>query len=236
MNPQMVRLKETFYARKNDRKRKNLYSTSQSYRKAESFYRQAAERGNEYAKNALKRIKEKLVEEEELYLHQKVENTTYTRVIPFGENYIVKRKYLWSFFYEHNTPLLPIEYDYIHCFDGGYAGIQKNGLWGLADSMGTIAIEPQYETLHYLSRHQACDAESGGDKFLVDTNNNIILRVSGKTIKILKTNNWNPQTYTIASFINLCHSTIKGRFKVICVYTKTQRCCINQIIVLSLLT
>ena len=160
--------------------------TSQSYRKAESFYRQAAEKGYEYAKNALKRIKEKLVEEEELYLHQKVGNMTYTRVIPFGENYIVKRNCLWGIIDEHNTPLLPIEYEYIHCYKSGYAGIQKNDLWGLADSMGTITIEPQYETLQYLSKHQVCDVGSGGDRFLVDINNNVILRVSGKTVEFYR--------------------------------------------------
>ena len=161
---------------------KGLGST-QSYRKAASFYRQAAEKGNEYAKNALKRIIEKEEEEELFYSHQKVGDMTYARVIPFGENYIVKRHCLWGIVDEHNTPLLPLEYEYIQCYEGGYAGIQKNDLCGLADSMGTIIIEPQYEMLRYLSQHQACDVEQGGDRFLVDINNNVILRVRGKTIK-----------------------------------------------------
>ena len=106
----------------------------QSYRKADSFYRQAAERGDEYAKNALKRIREKVEEEDLLYHRQKVENMAYARVIPFGQNYIVKNKGMWGIVDKHNTPLLPIEYDYINCYDGGYAGIQKNDMWGLANA------------------------------------------------------------------------------------------------------
>ena len=148
----------------------------QSYRKADSFYRQAAERGDEYAKNALKRIREKVEEEELLYHRQKVEDMTYARVIPFGQNYIVKNKGMWGIVDKHNTPLLPIEYDYIHCYDGGYVGIQKNDLWGLANEEGIVSIEPRYETLRYLSKHHACEVGMGDDIFLVD----VILAVTGE--------------------------------------------------------
>lgn len=154
----------------------------QSYRKADSFYRQAAERGDEYAKNALKRIREKVEEEDLLYHRQKVEDMTYARVIPLGQNYIVKNKGMWGIVNKHNTPLLPIEYEYIHCYNGGYVGIQKNDLWGLANEEGTVSIEPQYETLRYLSKHHACEVGMGDDIFLVDVNNHVILRVSGKTV------------------------------------------------------
>lgn len=166
----------------------NGIGTPKSYIKAASFYTKASENGNEYAKNALKRIEEK-VREEEFYksikftTRQKVGNMTYARVIPLGKNYIVKRKGLWGIVNKHNTELLPMEYTRVHWFDGGYAGIEKNKKWGLVNCEGTITIEPQYESLHYLSQHNACDVESGNDRFLVDTNNHVIMRVKGKTVR-----------------------------------------------------
>lgn len=165
----------------------NGVGTTQSYLKAESYYSKAAEKGNEYAKKALERIKEK-VEDEKFYksikfsTRQKVGNESYARVIPFGKNYIVKRKGLWGIVDRNNTIVLPIEYTRVHWFDRDYAGIQKNKLWGLVNNKGTITIEPQYELLQYDSQHQACDVECGEDGFLVDVNNNIIMRVPEKNV------------------------------------------------------
>lgn len=166
----------------------NGIGTSKSYISADAFYKQAAEKGNKYAKKAVERIKEK-VKEEKFYksikftTRRKVKGVTYARVIPFGKNYIVKRNGLWGIVNRNNTPLLPIEYTRVHWFDGGYAGIQKNELWGLVNNKGVITIEPQYDVLLYLSQHNACDVESGNDRFLIDTNNNVIMRVSGKTVR-----------------------------------------------------
>jgi hypothetical protein len=166
----------------------NGVGTSQSYLKAESYYSKAAEKGDEYAKKALERIKEK-VEDEKFYksikfsTRQKVHNVIYARVIPFGKNYIVKRKGLWGIVDRNNTPLLPIEYTSVHWFDKDYAGIRKNKLWGLVNSKGAITIEPQYKLLWYDSLRQTCDVECGEDRFLVDINNNIIMRVPGKTVR-----------------------------------------------------
>ena len=166
----------------------NGIGTSKNYKKADSFYRQAAEKGNEYAKKALERIKER-VKEEEFYksisftTRQKIKDVTYARVIPLGKNYIVKRKGLWGIVDRNNNPLLPIEYSRVHWFDGGFAGIQKNKLWGLANSNGVVTIEPQYDVLQYLSGNKACDVEIGDEEFVVDTDNNTILRVSGKKVR-----------------------------------------------------
>ena len=166
----------------------NGIGISQSFIKAASYYSKAAENGNDLAKKALERIKEK-VEEEKFYksikftTRQKIGNESYARVIPFGKNYIVKRKGMWGIVNKNNLQLLPIEYNSVHWFDGGYAGIQKDRRWGLVNSNGTITIEPQYELLLFNSERQTCDVESGGDRFIVDVNNNVVMRVPGKTVR-----------------------------------------------------
>lgn len=166
----------------------NGIGTSQSYLEAESYYSKAAEKGNEYAKKALERIKEK-VEDEKFYksinfsTRQKFGNESYARLIPFGKNYIVKRKGLWGIVDRNNTHVLPLEYTRVHWFDRDYAGIQKNKLWGLVNNKGTITIDPQYELLQYDSQRQACNVECGEEGFLVDVNNNIIMRVPGKNVR-----------------------------------------------------
>lgn len=166
----------------------NGIGTSQSFVKADFYYSQAAKAGNEYAKKAQERIKEK-VEKEKFYKNikfttqQKIGTEKYARVIPFEKNYIVKRKGLWGIVDKNNNLLLPIEYDSVHWFDGGYAAIQKGKLWGLVDCKGNVTIEPQYVMLQYFSDHKACKVEKDDDVFLVDVYNNVIMKVKGKTIR-----------------------------------------------------
>lgn len=156
--------------------------------KAAEYYKKAAKEGNEYAKKAKERIKEE-VEKEKFYrsikftTRQKIGSENYARVIPFGKNYIVKRKGLWGIVDKKNNQLLPIEYDSVHWFDGGYAAIQKGKLWGLVDDKGNVTIEPQYVMLQYFSDHKACKVENGDDVFLVDVYNNVIMKATGKTIR-----------------------------------------------------
>ncbi len=116
---------------------------------------------------------------------QKIGKESYARVIPFGRNYIVKRKGSWGIVDKNNHLLLPIEYSSVHWFDGQYAGVLKDKRWGLVNSDGTITIEPQYEVLMYDADHQACEVEvdSQGDRFVVDVYNNVIMRVPGKTVR-----------------------------------------------------
>lgn len=166
----------------------NGMGTTQSYVKADFYYSQTAKAGNEYAKKAKERIKEK-VEKEKFYksikftTRQKIGTEMYTRVIPFEKNYIVKLKGLWGVVDKKNNQLLPIEYDSVHWFDGGYAAIQKGKLWGLVDGKGNITIEPQYVMLQYFSDHKACKVEKDDDVFLVDVYNNVIMKATGKAVR-----------------------------------------------------
>lgn len=166
----------------------NGIGTSQSFVKADFYYSQIAKEGNEYAKKAKERIKEK-VEKEKFYrsikftTRQKIGSESYARVIPFGKNYIVKGKDLWGIVDKKNNQLLPIDYDSVHWFDGGYAAIQKGKLWGMVDDKGNVTIEPQYVMLQYFSDHKACKVENGDDVFLVDVYNNVIMKATGKTIR-----------------------------------------------------
>lgn len=164
--------------------------TKKNLRKAEDWYNKAADNGNDYAKKALKRIKEKIEEEEwikslDFSTRQKIKRTFYSRVIPFSKNYIVKQKGLWGIVDKDEHILLPIEYTRVHWFDGGCAGIQINNKWGLVNSDGVITIKPQYDTLHYLSQYNACDVELGGDRYVVDVNGKAILRINGKNVRFL---------------------------------------------------
>ncbi len=166
----------------------NGIGVSRSYKDAEKWYSKAAAKGNKNSKNALKRVKDILEAEEwmkglDFSTRQKVKKNYYSRVIPFGKNYIVKRKGLWGIVDKEENILLPIEYTRVHWFDGGYAGIQTNKKWGLVNRDGVIVIEPQYDILHYLSQHNACDVEREDDRFIVDTNNNPLLRISGKRVR-----------------------------------------------------
>lgn len=166
----------------------NGSGTKKDYKKAEIWYSKAAKEGNKYAQNALKRVKERMEEEEwmkslNFSTRQKIHNTYYSRVIPFGRNYIVKRNRLWGIVDKDNDVLLPICYTRVHWFDGDYAGIQIDNKWGLVNSDGVITIEPQYDILYYLAQHNACDVELGDDRFIVDVYNKPILRVPGKIVR-----------------------------------------------------
>ena len=158
-----------------------------NYKEAVSCYSHAVEEGIKAATEALKRAEEKLWEEEEFKkikfsTRQRIGNTVYSRVIPFGKNYIVKRKGLWGVVDKDEKVLLPIEYTRVHWFEGGYAGIQINNKWGLVKSDGVITIDPQYDTLHYITEFEACEVEANGERFVVDAHNKVVLKLEGETI------------------------------------------------------
>ncbi len=160
----------------------------QNYKKAAEYYTKAADKGNKYAKNALKRIKdyleyEKWIKSLNFSTRRKIKKTFFSRVIPFGKNYIVRRNNAWGIVDDNENILLPIEYAHVHWFEGGFAGIQFNNKWGLVNSKGNITINPQYDQLHYLSQYEVCEVEFEGQKFVVDVNNNNILQVEGKNVR-----------------------------------------------------
>jgi hypothetical protein len=100
----------------------------------------------------------------------------YSRVIPFGDNFIVRRKKLWGIVNKNDNELLPIEYTRVYWFEGGYAGIQRDNLWGLVDTNGQITIFPQYNSLLFYEHNKVCEVELSGKAFIVDVNNKIILK------------------------------------------------------------
>ena len=166
----------------------NGMGINRSLQRAESWFTKAIGNGLNIAKKDLKRVQGKREKEEfmkriNFSTRQKVGNNLYARVIPFGYNYIVKRKGLWGIIDKNNTVLLPIEFTRVHWFDGGFAGIQKNGLWGLVNSLGIVTIEPQYDLLQYYSQYGACEVEMDGELFVVSTDNDTILRIKGKRVE-----------------------------------------------------
>lgn len=159
----------------------NGWGTARSLKDAELWYTKAIEKGLKSTKKDLKRVKEQREKEEFLKsinfsTHQKVGGVIFARVIPFGKNYIVKRKGLWGIVNKKGEEVLPIEYTRVHWFDGGHAGIQKDTLWGLVNNNGEMTIEPQYKILHYLSQYDACEVEDEDHCFVVDSHNNIIMK------------------------------------------------------------
>lgn len=115
-----------------------------------------------------------------------MKKSLYSRIIPIGSNFIVKRKGRWGIVDASDRQQLPIEYTRVHWFEGGYAGIQINGMWGLVDSDGRICISPQYDTIRYYSQHKGCEVEKDGDIFVVDTANNVILHKEGCNVFFIK--------------------------------------------------
>ena len=157
--------------------------------KALEWYRKAAEQGDNEAEEATKRIEELLSKEESQKINystrQKINGIYYSRVIPLGNNYIVSKNRLWGIVDDNNSVLLPIKYTRVHWFEGGFAGIQINNQWGLVNSRGLVIIEPQYDALHYLSQYNACEVEKDGEEYIVDSNNNILLKIEGKATSFL---------------------------------------------------
>ena len=166
----------------------NGLGTNRNLKEAESWYSKAVDNGDKMSKKGLKRVHEKREKEEyvkniSFSTRQKVKGTIYSRVIPLGKNYIVRRKGLWGIVDKNDVVLLPIDYTRVHWFEGGYAGIQIDNKWGLVDSNGLVTIEPQYDTMKYLSQYHACEVEKEGEQFVVDTNNQTILRIEGKHVR-----------------------------------------------------
>lgn len=162
--------------------------TKKNLKEAESWYSKVVDNGNHRAEKDLNRVREEREKEEfmrniNFSTRQKVKRSFYSRVIPLGKNYIVRRKGVWGIIDKNEVVLLPIKYTRVHWFDGGFAGIQVNDKWGLVDSDGHITINPQYDTIKYLSQYHACEVEKDGDQFVIDTNNQIILKVDGKNVQ-----------------------------------------------------
>jgi len=101
----------------------------------------------------------------------------YSRIIPLGDNFIVKRKGFWGIVNKDDVVLLPIEYMRVHRFEGGYAGIQKDNLWGLSDTNGNITINPQYDFLLYYDQYNGCEVETQKKRFVVDVNNQPLIKL-----------------------------------------------------------
>src|SRR5574344_2536552 len=116
-------------------------------------------------------------------MYSTMKRKLYSRIIPFGKNSIVKRKRLWGIVDPHDTALLPIVYTRIHWFQGGFAGIQMDGLWGLVDTKANITISPLYNALMYNDVHNVCVAEKGEDNIVVSTDGIELMRVSGNRIR-----------------------------------------------------
>lgn len=166
----------------------NGLGARRNFKVAFEWYSKAANEGNQYSKNALKRIKERVEEEKwmkglDFSTRQKIKNKYYSRVIPFGNNFIVKHNKFWGIVDKDNVILLPINYTRVHWFDGGYASIQINNKWGLVNNEGVITIEPQYDILYYLAQDNVCDVELGDDRFIVDVHNKTIFRVPGAIVR-----------------------------------------------------
>ena len=165
------------------------HGVTKNYKKALEWYRKAAEQGDNDAEEATKRIEVLLSKEESQKINfstrQKLNGIYYSRVIPLGNNYIVRKNRLWGIVDDKNSVLLPIKYTRVHWFEGGFAGIQINNQWGLVNSDGLVTIEPQYDILHYLSQYNACEVEKDGEEYIVDSNNNILLRIEGKAASFL---------------------------------------------------
>jgi len=104
---------------------------------------------------------------------------SYSRIIPFGDNFIVKRKGLWGIVNQDDVALLPIEYECVHRFEGGYAGIQQDKLWGLTDTNGDVTITPQYDFLLYYDQYNGCEVEIQKKRFVVDVNNKPLINPKG---------------------------------------------------------
>lgn len=165
------------------------HGVTKNYKKALEWYRKAAEQGDNDAEEATKRIEVLLSKEESQKINfstrQKLNGIYYSRVIPLGNNYIVRKNRLWGIVDDKNSVLLPIKHTRVHWFEGGFAGIQINNQWGLVNSDGLVTIEPQYDILHYLSQYNACEVEKDGEEYIVDSNNNILLRIEGKATSFL---------------------------------------------------
>lgn len=162
--------------------------TKKNLKEAESWYSNVVDKGNHRVKKDLNRVREEREKEEfmsniNFSTRQKVKSSFYLRVIPLGKNFIVRRKGLWGIIDKNEAVLLPIKYTRVHWFEGGYAGLQVNNKWGLVDSDGRINIAPQYDTIKYLSQYHACEVEKDGDQFVVDTNNQTILKIDGKNVR-----------------------------------------------------
>lgn len=162
--------------------------TKKNLKEAESCYSKVVDNGNHMAEKDLNRVRDKREKEEfmrniNFSTRQKVKSSIYSWVIPLGKNYIVRRNGLWGIIDKNEVVLLPIKYIRVHWFKGGYAGLQVNDKWGLVDSDGRITIAPQYDTIKYLSQYNACEVEKDGDQFVIDTNNQIILKVDGKNVR-----------------------------------------------------
>lgn len=132
----------------------------------------------EKIRDAYDRIKDSLKEDS-----IKTKKSLYSRIIPFGKNYIVRRKGKWGVVDEHNVALLTIRYSRLFLFDGGYAGIQFKNKWGLVNAEGKITIEPQYDSIKYYDKYHGCDVECGLFCFVVDVNNRRMIETDGKNVR-----------------------------------------------------
>lgn len=152
--------------------------------KACGWYEKAAKQGNEDAKAAMEQlVKNGDVFEFSFSTRQKIKGKWYTRVIPFGDNFIVRSKGLWGIVDGQNNVKLPVKYTRVHWFAGGYAGLQDGNKWGLVDTNGNITIKPQYDSIRYLRQNRACEAEKDGRRLVVAPDGSIPFKARGKNCR-----------------------------------------------------
>ncbi len=152
--------------------------------KACGWYEKAAKQGYKDAAAAIERlVKNGEINYFSFSTRQKIKGKWYTRVIPFGDNFIVQSKGLWGIVDGQNNVKLPVRYMRVHWFAGGYAGLQEDNRWGLVDTDGNVTIKPQYDSIWYLRQNKACEAEKDGRKLVVSPDGSIPFKARGKNCR-----------------------------------------------------